>query len=344
MIVDCFTSITTNYLAKARVLAESVKRHHPAWRFHVVFGEPPPPELVADPAPFDSVLRLEELGIPDLPGWVFCHTIVELCTGVKGPAMLALLESGGDAAVYLDPDVAVFSPLTRVEELLASTSIVLTPHILEPETTYDTVIDNEVNALKHGVFNLGFLAVRADTEGRRFARWWRDRLVALCYDEIPRGLFTDQRWCDLVPALFTRYEVLRDPGYDVATWNLSNRRVTVDDDGSLRVGERPLAFYHFSGFDSGAGRLMLSKYAEPASPLFELWDWYERELDAQGQARYDGVGWRYSSFADGTPIEKAMRRLYRDRRDLQLAYPDPFVVPADPEEPCFLRWCRAEHG
>ena len=44
--------------------------------------------------------------------------------------------------------------------------------------------------------------MRNGAEGRRFAAWWRDRLHRFCWDDVPGGLFVDQRWCDLVPALF----------------------------------------------------------------------------------------------------------------------------------------------
>jgi hypothetical protein len=342
MKVACYTSITSNYIPKATVLAESVKRHHPDWTFHLVMGEPPAVPI-ADDAPFDSVVRMEDLGIPELAGWTFSHSVVELCTGIKGPALEQLLGSGVDAVVYLDPDTVVFSPLTRVVEALDRASVVLVPHVTDPATTMDGILDTEMNALQYGVFNLGFLAVAATPEGLRFARWWRDRLVALCYDERGRGLFTDQKWCDLVPGLFPDHEVLRHPSYDVATWNLAHRDVTLGDDGMLRVGGQPLAFYHFSGYDSGAGRVMLEKYARRSSPLHDLWDWYDVALDKARQRDHGDLGWRYQHFADDTPITTEMRKLYRDRRDLQLAFPDPFAVPDDGDRPCYLRWFRAEH-
>ena len=42
----------------------------------------------------------------------------------------------------------------------------------------------------------------------------------LRYEEAAFGVYTDQRWCDLVPALFDGVKVLRDPGLNVASWNL----------------------------------------------------------------------------------------------------------------------------
>jgi hypothetical protein len=39
--------------------------------------------------------------------------------------------------------------------------------------------------------------------------------------------------------------------------------------------------------------------------------------------------WAYGSFADGSAISRSMRLLYRDRVDLQQAFPKPFGDPED---------------
>src|SRR5205085_5341651 len=117
--------------------------------------------------------------------------------------------------------------------------------------------DNELSALRHGIYNLGFLGVRNGEEGRRFASWWADRLQQFCYDDIPRGLFTDQRWADLIPAYFPDHKVLRDAAYNVCTWNLTHRNVTGPLRDGLLVNGQAIAFYDFSGLDSVAQRGML---------------------------------------------------------------------------------------
>merc|ERR1711974_246102 len=138
-----------------------------------------------------------------------------------------LCEQGYDHVMFLDPDVAVFDDLSPLLEILESKDIILTPHQLTPEEKNDktAIWDNELCSLTHGVYNLGFVAVNAKGEGYRFAKWWADRLYQYCREDIPNGMFTDQRWCDLVPAFFDGVQVLRDPGYNVASWNLSQRIV-----------------------------------------------------------------------------------------------------------------------
>ncbi len=187
-------------------------------------------------------MRLDDLDIPSPAAWRFGHDVVEICTAVKGAMLLRLLEEGADKVVYLDPDTAVMADLRSVEALLERHSVVLTPHLLQPEDTLQGVLDNEIGALKHGIYNLGFIAVAGTAEGRRFARWWRARLLEFCIDDVAGGLFTDQRWCDHVPALFDGVHVLRDAGFNVASWNVAHRPVTIDEEGVIRAGSRPLRF------------------------------------------------------------------------------------------------------
>jgi len=73
------------------------------------------------------------------------------------------------------------------------------------------VIDNEICSLAHGTYNLGFLAIRNDTNGRRLAEWWNERLLEYCFDDKTNGIFVDQKWCDLVPAMFDGVMIVRDP-------------------------------------------------------------------------------------------------------------------------------------
>src|SRR5215204_6671933 len=102
-----FTSITLNYLPKARVLAHSVKRHAPEVLFVLVLAEPLDESCLRADDPFDRILTADDLGIADnLPSWLFTHTVVEACTAVKGSALVTLLEAAEDTAVlYFDPDI-----------------------------------------------------------------------------------------------------------------------------------------------------------------------------------------------------------------------------------------------
>lgn len=339
--VHVFTSITSNYLPKARVLAHSVKRCDPDVVFHLMLSDDPPPGWSLDDEPFDALIRLEDLGISELRQWVFGHTVVELCTAVKGAAFQHILDGGARKVLFFDPDMVVFSRLDELVERLDQASILLTPHQTEPDQTLEAIADNEIASLKHGSFNLGFLAVRASDEGRRFIDWWAERLRYFCHDDPVNGLFTDQRWVNLAPCFFDDLAILRSPGFNVATWNLSTRPASGSLDQGVIVGGEPLGFYHFSGMDSGAQEVMLGKYGKDVPVLQALRAWYLDECERMGQSVLGRLPARYTSYEDGTPIARAQRVLYRNRLDLRRAFPDPFAVAVDGG---YLGWYRANYG
>jgi hypothetical protein len=321
----CFTSATFAYLDRVRVLGETLRRHHPDWSLSLCLPDKPPPGFNLDFAGevFDQVVGIEDLDIPRAPAWIFEHGVVELCTAVKGAMLCRLLDAGAEKIIYLDPDIALFGSLQPVVDLLDTHDIILTPHRLMPETETIPIIDYEIGALKHGIYNLGFLAVAGRGEGQRFARWWRDRLRDFCFDDIPNGLFTDQRWCDHVPGLFDRVHVLRDPGYNVASWNLGQRPLAITADGSLLAAGCPLRFFHFTKVP-GIGEAMIEAYAGGRIEVFELLAWYRGRLAAHVVAGLPPGWWAYGHYDDGSPIAREHRIAYR-RQDKHDRATDPFA-------------------
>lgn len=335
-----FTSVTSNYIPKARVLATSLKQHHPDAHFHLLLSDTHPDWLARTGEPFDSVILAEDLGIEDFSAWVFKHSVVELCTAVKGFGFQYIIDRhGADKVAYLDPDMVVFAPLDPLYEALDKWSVILTPHQTMPEETPEAILDNEICSLKHGVFNLGFLAIRASSEGRRFVDWWASRLKDHCYDDIPGGLFTDQRWVDLAPCFFDDLHVLRDPGYNVATWNLTHRHVTGSVAGGLQVNGQPLRVYHFSGFDSGAQEAMLGKYGAANSTLREMRDWYISQCEQMGQSKYGKLPCTYGFYSGGEKVEPRHRITYRYRQDVMRHFRSPYQT--DDVNHSYLHWFRA---
>lgn len=319
-----FTSITSNYLPKARVLAKSVKRHAPRSMFHLLLCDRPPAGFDLSREPFDHLIELKEYPVDNRLAWIFQHNVVELCTAVKGWGFQRILDQhDADAVIYLDPDVVLFSPLQDLAQMLEGSSILVTPHQTEPEQDPGAVIDNEVSSLKHGVFNLGFLAVRNCPEGRRFIDWWAARLRDFCFDDRGQGLFTDQKWVDLAPAFFPGLGIVREPQFNVSTWNISHRELTGDPEGGMFVNGKPLCFYHFSGFDSGAMKVMSEVYGT-GSLLAQLRRWYIRKCAENGQEELGSLDCFYDFYSDGGRIRPAERWLYRHRGELASRFPDPY--------------------
>lgn len=332
-----FTSAAVNYLPKVRMLCASIRRHHPEFEIVLALSDEAPAQVDFSREPIDGVMPVGSLDIPDRERWIYFHDIVELSTAIK-PFVLKTLLARPDVGrvLYFDPDMVLFS---RLDDLLAELDrgdIALTPHQTVPETTSEAIKDNEICSLKHGIFNLGFVGVSATAEGRRFADWWADRVYRYCVADIPNGLFTDQKWIDFVPVFFDGVRILKNPRFNVATWNLTTRALAGDVVHGFTVDDRPLGFYHFTGFDSGAHRVMSNKNAPGNPSAAALVDWYEHETRLDAQDPISRIPWSFGAYSDGTPVPRTHRRLYRARADLQDAFPHPFDCPPGHSLKCWM--------
>lgn len=336
--VHLLTSFTYGYLSRARVLAESVRKVHPDWTLWAVMADRPPRGF--DDAvwrgEFDHVLDAATLYGDEWRNWIFRHDIVEASTAVKADAMLYIFQAGADKVVYLDPDIAVFHGLDDIVDRLDTASILLTPHQVEPNATAAEIADNELTSMKYGIYNLGFLGLRNDADGVKMAEWWASRLRSACYDDVANGIFTDQKYCDLVPGLFANVAIVRDPGCNVASWNLSRRDIRIRPNGDIMVNdEHKLRFYHFTKIDA-EGDVMTDRYARGRLDVFEIWNWYKRAIAEKQLHSIPPRYWAYAQFEDGTPIPKSARILFRSRDDLMAAFRDPFAA----GEGSYLEWLK----
>lgn len=327
MTIHAFTSCSYSYLNRARVLATTLRQHHPDWVVWLIISDKEPEGFQIDlnTEDFDHILTAQELYGDVTESWLFGHDIVEACTAVKGRAMRRIMDDPScDKLFYFDPDIAIFNPMTPVVSLLDDYSIVLTPHQVAAEDANHplAVRDNEITSLDYGVFNLGFLAVSNDGEARRFAEWWDDRLFEWCHDRLDIGVFVDQKWCNLVPCFFSNVYILRDPGYNVASWNLSQRVMSYDDKGTALINDKPLRFYHFTKLGP-VGDTMTQRYAQDNIEIYELWWWYRHAVLECSSDDIPKGWWYYGTFDDGTKIPKSVRELYRERKDLRAAFPSP---------------------
>ena len=327
MRIAAYTSFTFSYLSRALVLARSLRAAHPDWAIHACIVDTPPDgmDFSAELAAFDRIVYASNLPIPRFQSWIFKHDLVEACTAVKGHMLALLLAEGYDRVFYFDPDIAIFHKLDDVLTRLDHASVLLTPHQAEPSVDYAAFRDNELTSMRYGVFNLGFIGVRNGKVGRQFADWWAGVLYEACYDDPANGIFTDQRYVDLAPALFDEVEVLRDPGCNLASWNLSNRKLAINRDGSITVNGSPLKFYHFTKIN-GEGDVMTAKYVGNNSAIWEVWTWYKRQIAAQDSLNVPKGYWHYGRFASGIGIAKPMRILFRTRTDLMAYFDDPFAM------------------
>lgn len=306
------TIIACNYLPFARVLARSFSLHHGS-RMRVLVIDDLDEVIESSAEPFD-VVRLDALDatLAELHAMAAMYSVLEFATSLKPLFLRYLLDQGQGPALYLDPDVLVTAPL---EGVAAATDqgVVLTPHLLTALEA-DGSLPNERSILVAGTYNLGFVAVGQPS--RPFLEWWDARLRRECVVDVAGGLFVDQRWIDIAKEMFD-FAVLRDPGLNVAYWNVDQRGLR-EEGGRYLAGDGPLRFFHFSGYSCDEPHL-LSRY-QGRTPrtllsghpvLRRLCDSYAEHLFREGWADDRKRRYGFAVTAAGIPVDAAVRHAYR---------------------------------
>jgi len=304
------TICSSNYLSKALVLQDTYTKHHPDSDFFILIVDRKDPELV-NSHPNVSFMWVEELEINEFYSYAFKFDVIELNTNVKPTALKKLLQEYKNV-LYLDPDIKIYSYLKPVFEGLASNSIVVTPHTFTP--VLDGKNPSDVDFLRFGAYNLGFVGVSKCDEAFNFLDWWSDRCLKLGFYEPQNGLAVDQGWVDLAPSLFPNLKILRDVGLNVAFWNLHERAIS-QKNGVWHVNEDyPLYFFHFSSFSLDKPHAIAhkqSRFAPGSRPdLHHLLDEYADLLKKNDNDTYSSKDYSFDYFDDGTYISPTLRRFF----------------------------------
>lgn len=317
-IVAC-TIVSKNYLHFALTLMESFKKFHPHYDFKILLCD-----LWEDKEDLDIFLKLSNtiipiyklttiLDIPKLEEMLFKYNVLEMNTAIKPFFLEYLLRLGYDKVIYFDPDILILDNLDDMINLLNSYNIILTPHILSsiPDDGKKPI---DLDILKFGIYNLGFIGIKNSEETIRFLKWWQEKLIDYCFMDVKNGLHVDQKWIDFVPIFFEKVCILKEKAYNVAYWNLHERNVELKN-SKFFVNGTPIKFFHFSGFtlydinniSKHQDRYKLKDFPE----LKELFKLYKDKLLANG---YDFFSYREYYFdkfpSTNIKITNEIRSLY----------------------------------
>ena len=315
-----------NYLPKVRILCHSIRRYHPEAVIHLALADERPQWLRTEDEPFDSILGIERLGIPDYRNWTFTHSIVELSTAIKPFALKHLLQLPDCGTVlYFDPDMVLFS---RVDDILATLETQQPRADAAPdEAGTDARRDlrqrgrePEARHLQPGLHR------RAQHRRRPALRRLvgRAHLPSLLGGRGERPLHRPE-----VGEL--RADLLRRRG-DHQVVAPQRRHVEPDDapdDRQLRDRLR--------GRRRAARLLPFHRLRQRRAPHHGDQERVRRARRCRSSSRGTRARsrsrtaipisewpWAFGRFSDGTPIEPGHRRLYRDHSDLQKAFPEPY--------------------
>jgi hypothetical protein len=171
---------------------------------------------------------------------------------------LALLDKPQDHVVlYLDADLYFFESPLFVVESLDTSSVALIKH------NYPWFL-RRLEA-KYGTYNVGLLAFKNDEDGNRVLKWWALKCIEWCRDYPEKGKYADQGYLDNFAALTNNIQVLSNPGFNLAPWNSSSRRLRLES-SRVSVNRNNLTFFHFHGLKH-VGRLWISSQLNYFSPM-----------------------------------------------------------------------------
>ncbi|MFP6664549.1 MAG: hypothetical protein VCC00_10145 [Deltaproteobacteria bacterium] len=325
--VSICTIVSANYFAHARSLIESYLEHHPDGRAFVLLVDRVPEAVDLSDDRF-VLTTVEELGLPNLDALSFRSSVTEFNTAVKPTFLRYLMREHGLAKVcYFDPDIIIYRRLDELSRALDTSEVFLTPHLLAP--LGDDKLPTELNILQAGTYNLGFIGVSSGQSADDLLRWWEEKLLAECSVDVARGIFVDQRWIDFAPSLFTGVEISRDPGYNVAYWNLGHRKV-VEREGAYCVNHVPLKFFHFSGFSPQAVEVVSKhqnrfRLVDLGDEQALFWD-YRKRLLRNGFEEVSKIPYAFGYFDDGVLVPDVARHLWSDEPGSDTRWPTPFAV------------------
>ncbi len=322
------TIIAKNYLAFARTLAQSFLAQHQAGKVYVLIVD----DFEGYINPADEcfeIVKLSDLSIPKLAEFCFKYTLKELCTAAKASFLEYLIDKKSiEHLIYLDPDIMVTGSLEAINEKLGTSDIVLTPH-LDKDYPNDDLLPDDGHILRAGQFNLGFIGINSSANARAFLNWWKSKLYENCVVDVPHGYFVDQKFIDFVPLFFKNVWIEKDPGYNVAYWNLHSRQLS-ELNGVWRCNDGPLYFFHFSGYDLEGCAISshipdsVARYRFASRrDLTRLFTEYKQLLLSNGYHETSRWPYSFGYFKSGEPVPDHVRSYHRSSASAERAV-DPF--------------------
>lgn len=281
-------------------------------------------------------ISVSDMGIHNLNELAFKYDLTEFCTAIKPKSFDYIFKLGYDKAIYLDPDIYVFSCIDDIFKKLDDHPICIAPHIIYPEINY-TGHWPQGRILAAGVYNLGFIGVRRTDRSMLFIKWWNNNLEQSCFNERSEGYFTDQKWINFCPVYFPETLVMRDLGVDVALWNIHEREIVVSENHYSVKRRGPefeqldtLYFFHFSNFNfrhADTFEDFIPFSLGGTQDIVRLSDFYRVKLLESGFISFNKIpDYKYNYFSNGVHINKIHRRLYRRLLDNGIKFEDPFSV------------------
>jgi hypothetical protein len=245
--------VTGDYLPMALTMASSYAAFHPVDDIRILLVDVS--ALTASQIQINSLPKVRIDGIDSIQ--TAPHTKMrtyydasEMVGALRSSYIKKILfEEGYDQIVMLDADILCYAPLSPFFDALGRKLIVLAPHVNSPIPDKNEPDDHEL--LVAGMVNNGCCAMSATSVTHVALDWLEEKARHNCFVIPELNLYNEQTWVSFLPWYFPEaVELVRDPGLNVAYWNLYERPLQQTDKGITANG-MPLRFFHYSGYRPG---------------------------------------------------------------------------------------------
>lgn len=305
------TVVASNYLPLALVLARSARNILPQSRLCILLTDVSRNRLTDFQRHFGELADF--ICCDDLPyDWLNTlrrqYDVLEFNSACKALALHYQLQVRGVAECYfLDPDMLVTGDFTLPTQAQGS-DLLVTQHALKPFPD-DRQLPCEQEIVIAGSINGGFIYARNSAASQPAVDWLVQHTRYNWFVAPAYGMYGDQHWLSFLPQFFAPAAgILRDPGVNIAYWNLHERPLQKTADGYTVAGH-PARLFHFSGFAvDGAGLTRHSQRrfdAGTESLLPELVGDYRRQVQA-ARSELQGYGCQADLAFSRLPLRRRM--------------------------------------
>ena len=306
------TIANTNDLSQVQVLEYSLHKFHPELDFHILLCESPEACNTVSAKTGRDFLTPAEVNCANWQQMAFYYDMSQFSTALKPFLLETLMNQGYDAVIYLDPNIEIYGRLDDLHLILNDHNAVLTPYVCRPvsDDGKKPTMDDYARA---GQFNLGFIAISANNEVRELLRWWQSVMVDGYLFDKANHFNLDQFCAASIPSFLEKTFILRDPAYNMAYWNIFQRKL--ENNGEMWITDSgELKFFHFFGIchqDLTRISVHQDRVSAPiGTPLHNLLTSYFDKIQVQPWAIFRNHTYSFAFYYNGEPITIDERKAF----------------------------------
>lgn len=303
-----FTIVAPNYIGQALTLKNSIDAYSSSVDFKIILVSDKKIDLDVLIEP--HIIYAKDIQIQGYNKICFSYNILEHCTNIK-PACFKYLINSYEFVHYIDPDIFFYQSPSLLNNLFYDKDVLITPHILSP--ILDDYKPSELEFLRTGIYNLGFIGLRRSLNADIFLKWWAERCEKYGINQTSSGLFVDQKWIDIAPCFFEFIQISRHRGLNVGYWNLHERNIYKQDGEYYSSGDQ-LIMFHFSGLNPNdfqhVSKHQSRLFIDDSMELYHIFKSYSNSLilNSNNNIFYDIIP--YCSFDNGLIISELARKFH----------------------------------